>query len=89
MSRPPRAVDRREGVDQNGAGSKDYIKKVMDDDKIVTADVTHSPSMIADAMKLTARARAKGEPLAEKTIIPSVLITKDNAKKYYVPASPL
>jgi ribose transport system substrate-binding protein len=71
-----------------GAGSKDYIKKVMDGDKIVTADVTYSPSMIADAMKLTAHARAKGEPLAEKTIIPSVLITKDNAKKYYVPASP-
>ena len=71
-----------------GAGSKEYIKKVMDGDKLVTADVTYSPSMIADAMKLTAHARAKGEPLAEKTIIPSVLITKDNAKKYYVPASP-
>ena len=37
-----------------GAGSKDYIKKVMDGDKIVTADVTYSPKMIADAMKLTA-----------------------------------
>src|ERR1700756_989544 len=44
-----------------GAGSKEYIKKVMDGDKAVTADVTYSPSMIADAMKLTARARAKGE----------------------------
>ena len=50
-----------------GAGSKDYIKKVMDGDKLVTADVTYSPSMIAD---------------------PSVLITKDNAKKYYFPDSP-
>ncbi|WP_140625739.1 ABC transporter substrate-binding protein [Methylibium rhizosphaerae] len=71
-----------------GAGSKDYIKKVMDGDKLVTADVTYSPSMIADAMKLTARSRAKGEPLPEKTIIPSVLITKDNAKQYYFPDSP-
>jgi len=71
-----------------GAGSKEYIKKVMDGDKLVTADVTYSPSMIADAMKLTAHARAKGEPMPEKTIIPSVLITKDNAKKYYVPDSP-
>jgi len=71
-----------------GAGSKTYIKKVMDGDKLVTADVTYSPSMIADAMKLTAHARAKGEPLTEKTIIPSVLITKDNAKKYYFPDSP-
>jgi ribose transport system substrate-binding protein len=71
-----------------GAGSKDYIKKVMDGDKIVTADVTYSPSMIADAMRLTAKARAKGEAPPAKTIIPSVLITKDNAKKYYFKDSP-
>jgi ribose transport system substrate-binding protein len=71
-----------------GAGSKEYIKKVMDGDKLVTADVTYSPSMIADAMKLTAAARVKGEKLAPSTIIPSVLVTKDNAKQYYFPDSP-
>jgi len=71
-----------------GAGSKDYIKKVMDGDKIVSADVTYSPSMIAEAMKLTAEARAKGTAMPATTIIPSVLITKDNAAKYYEPASP-
>jgi ribose transport system substrate-binding protein len=71
-----------------GAGSKDYIKKVMDGDKVVTADVTYSPSMIADAMKLTAAARVKGEKLPASTIIPSVLVTKDNAKQYYFPDSP-
>jgi ribose transport system substrate-binding protein len=71
-----------------GAGSKDYIKKVMDGDKIVTADVTYSPAMIADAMKLTAAARMKGEKLQATTIIPSVLVTKDNAKQYYFPDSP-
>jgi ribose transport system substrate-binding protein len=71
-----------------GAGSKDYIKKVMDGDRIVTADVTYSPSMIAEAMKLTAEARAKGTPMPPTTIIPSILITKDNAAKYYEPASP-
>ncbi|MGE0348701.1 ABC transporter substrate-binding protein [Hydrogenophaga sp.] len=71
-----------------GAGSKDYIKKVMDGDPIVTADVTYSPSMIADAMKLTAEARVKGAKMPETTIIPSVLITKDNAAKYYFPDSP-
>ena len=71
-----------------GAGSKEYIKKVMDGDKIVTADVTYSPSMIADAMKLTAEARAKGMAMPATTIFPSVLITKDNASKYYEPASP-
>jgi ribose transport system substrate-binding protein len=71
-----------------GAGSKEYIKKVMDGDKVVTANVTYSPSMIADAMKLTADARVKGTSLPGTTIIPSVLITKDNAGKYYFPDSP-
>jgi ribose transport system substrate-binding protein len=71
-----------------GAGSKDYIKKVMDGDPMVTADVTYSPSMIADAMKLTAEARVKGTPMPATTIIPSVLVTKENAAKYYFPDSP-
>lgn len=71
-----------------GAGAKDYVKKVMDGDKVVTANVTYSPSMIADAMKLTADARVKGAALPATTIIPSVLITKDNAAKYYFPDSP-
>ena len=71
-----------------GAGSKDYVKKVLDGDKVVTADVTYSPSMIADAMKLTADARVAGKPLPATTIIPSVLITKENASKYYFPDSP-
>lgn len=71
-----------------GAGSKDYIKKVMDGDPVVTADVTYSPSMIADAMKLTAESRVTGKAMPATTIIPSVLITKDNASKFYHPDSP-
>jgi ribose transport system substrate-binding protein len=71
-----------------GAGAKDYIKKVMDGDKLVTANVTYSPSMIADAMKLTAEARVAGKAPPAKTIIPSVLVTKENASKYYFPDSP-
>ena len=71
-----------------GAGAKDYIKKVMDGDKLVTANVTYSPSMIADAMKLTADARVSGKPMPATTIIPSVLVTKENAAKYYFPDSP-
>ena len=57
-------------------------------DPIVTADVTYSPSMIADAMKLTADARVKGAEMPATTIIPSVLITKENAAQYYFPDSP-
>jgi ribose transport system substrate-binding protein len=87
-----KAIDQAKRTDikmvLGGAGSKDYIKKVMDGDKLVTADVTYSPSMIADAMKLTAAARVKGDKLPPTTIIPSVLVTKDNAKKFYFPDSP-
>jgi ribose transport system substrate-binding protein len=71
-----------------GAGAKGYIKKVMDGDKIVSADVTYAPSMIADAMNLTAKARVEGGAMPATTIIPSVLVTKENAAKYYFPDSP-
>lgn len=71
-----------------GAGSKEFIKKVMDGDKLITADVTYSPSMIRDAMNLTAKARVTGSKMPARTIIPSVLVTKANAKDYYFPDSP-
>jgi ribose transport system substrate-binding protein len=71
-----------------GAGSKGYIKKVMDGDKVVSADVTYPPNMIADAMKLTAEARAKGSEMPATTIIPSVLVTKENAAQHYFADSP-
>ena len=44
--------------------------------------------MIYDAIKLTAEARLKGEKVPATFIIPSVLITKENAKDYYYPDSP-
>jgi ribose transport system substrate-binding protein len=72
-----------------GAGAKGMVKTVMDaKDPRITADVSYSPKFIYDAIKLTAEARLKGEPLPAKTIIPSVLITKDNAKEFYHPDSP-
>ncbi|RZJ25339.1 MAG: ABC transporter substrate-binding protein [Haliea sp.] len=87
-----KAIDQAKRTDikmvLGGAGSKEYIKKVMDGDKMVTADVTYSPKMIADAMNQTAAARVKGEKMPATTIIPSVLITKENASQYYEPKSP-
>jgi ribose transport system substrate-binding protein len=71
-----------------GAGSKEAVKRIMDGDKLVQADVSYSPKFIYDAIKLTAEARLKGENLPATTIIPSVLITKDNAKQFYYPNSP-
>jgi ribose transport system substrate-binding protein len=71
-----------------GAGSKEAVKRIMDGDKLVQADVSYSPKFIYDAIKLTAEARLKGESLPATTIIPSVLITKENAKQFYYPNSP-
>ena len=72
-----------------GAGAKGMVKTIMDgNDKRIGADVSYSPKFIYDAIKLTAEARLKGEKLPATTIIPSVLITKDNAKDFYFPNSP-
>jgi ribose transport system substrate-binding protein len=71
-----------------GAGSKEAVKRIIDGDARVQADVSYSPKFIYDAIKLTAEARLKGEKLPPTTIIPSVLITKDNAKQFYYPNSP-
>jgi ribose transport system substrate-binding protein len=71
-----------------GAGSKEAVKRIIDGDKLVQADVSYSPKFIYDAIKLTAEARLKGEKLPPTTIVPSVLVTKENAKEYYFPDSP-
>lgn len=72
-----------------GAGAKGAVKKIMDaSDPAITADVSYSPKFMYDAIKLTAEARMKGAKLPANTIIPSVLITKENAKQFYFPDSP-
>jgi ribose transport system substrate-binding protein len=72
-----------------GAGAKGMVKTILDGkDPRIGADVSYSPKFIYDAIKLTAEARLKGEKLPATTIIPSVLITKENAKDFYFPDSP-
>lgn len=72
-----------------GAGMKSMVKTLMDGkDPRIQANVSYSPKFMYDAIKLTAEARLKGEKLPPSTIIPSVLITKENAKNFYFPDSP-
>ena len=72
-----------------GAGMKSMIKTLMDgSNPLIQANVSYSPKFMYDAIKLTAEARLKGEKLPPNTIIPSVLITKENAKDFYFPDSP-
>jgi ribose transport system substrate-binding protein len=73
-----------------GAGSKDMVKMVMDGDKLVRADVTYPPSMIATGISMAVMG-LKDEKLSgfyqnkipSKIILAAELITKANAKSYY------
>jgi ribose transport system substrate-binding protein len=72
-----------------GAGAKGMVKMLIDgSNPLIQANVSYSPKFIYDAVKLTAEARLKGDKLPPTTIIPSVLITKENAKEFYFPDSP-
>jgi len=75
-----------------GAGSKDIIKMIMDDNPVVRATVTYNPSMVASGVVL-AVAGVKGETVGNlyhspsRVIIGADLVLKENAKKFYFPAS--
>ena len=72
-----------------GAGAKGAIKTLMDgSDPLIQANVSYSPKFMYEAIKMTGEARLKGEKLKANNIVPSVLITKQNAKDFYFPNSP-
>ena len=72
-----------------GAGAKSMVKTLMDgSNPLIQANVFYSPKFLYEAIKMTALARKKGEKLPASTIVPSVLITKQNAKDFYFPDSP-
>lgn len=72
-----------------GAGAKGMVKTLIDgSNPLIQANVSYSPKFMYDAIKLTAEAHLKGEKLPPTTIIPSVLITRENAKQFYFPDSP-
>lgn len=73
-----------------GGGSKDTIKKIMDRDPIVRATVTYPPNMVAVGMQLALkglRAGKKTDPAEKEVIIPSEVVTPENAKNFYFPDS--
>lgn len=71
-----------------GAGMKEMVKRVMDNDKMIPADVTYPPSMIATAIEVTALGLVSQTPVSGDFIIGSVLVTPENAATYYYPDSP-
>ena len=71
-----------------GAGMKEMIKRTMDGDAMIPANVTYPPSMIATAIEITAVGLVSPAPVSGDFIIGSVLVTPENAETYYYPDSP-
>jgi ribose transport system substrate-binding protein len=82
------------GIFVGGAGSKDIIKRVMEKDPLIPADITYSPSMVATAVSLAVMS-ARETPLngfyqkkiPSRIILRSEVVTPENAAEYYVPES--
>ncbi|MSU88032.1 substrate-binding domain-containing protein [Rhodobacteraceae bacterium 2CG4] len=71
-----------------GAGMKEMVKRTMDGDAMIPANVTYPPSMIATAIEITAVGLVSNAPVSGEFIIGSVLVTPENAGQYYFPDSP-
>lgn len=71
-----------------GAGMKEMVKRVMDNDAMIPANVTYPPSMIATAIEVTAVGLVSAAPVSGEFIIGSVLVTPENAGDFYYPDSP-
>jgi len=73
-----------------GAGSKDIIKMIMDNDPQVRATVTYNPSMIASGIVFGVEG-ARGNTVGglyhtpSRVIIAADLVVKENAEAFYFP----
>ena len=73
-----------------GGGSKDIVKLVLDKDPVVKATVTYPPNMVAVGMDLALkglRANKQTDPKDKEVIVPSEVVTSENAAKFYFPDS--
>lgn len=72
-----------------GAGMKEMIERVMNNDTLVPVNVTYPPAQISTALEVTALNFVRtGVPVTGKFIIESVLVTPENAADFYFPDSP-
>lgn len=71
-----------------GGGSKQIVKKVLDNDPVVPLTVTYPPRMIAVGID-HAVAGARKQPLTteKRVVIPSEIVDRHNAGQFYFPDS--
>ncbi len=70
-----------------GAGSKDIIKMILDGDPLVRGTVTYPPKMIYEGVRMAVEHMVDGKKFKPEEIVPSELVTKENAKDFYYPDS--
>lgn len=70
-----------------GGGSKRIIKRVIDGDPLVRATVTYPPKMIYEGVSLAVQHLKEGKTFPKEIVIPSELVTKENAAEHYYPDS--
>ena len=71
-----------------GAGSKEFIKKVMDGDKMVPVDPLYPDTMVATGIEITVAHLYDKVTVAGTYTLDATLVTPENAKQYYFPDSP-
>ena len=71
-----------------GGGGKQIVKRILDGDPVVPLTVTYPPRMIAVGVDY-AVAGARKQPLTteKRVVIPSEIVDKSNAAKFYFPDS--
>ncbi len=73
-----------------GGGAKNVVKRILDGDSLVKATVSYSPAMIETGMDQALAGLRNGKtPPGGKNeiIIPSEIITRENAENFYFPES--
>ncbi|OCX67264.1 ABC transporter substrate-binding protein [Thioclava sp. SK-1] len=71
-----------------GAGMKEMVERISNNDKTVPVDVTYPPAMISTAIEMTVLGLTSDAPLGGSFVISSELITPDNAADFYFEDSP-
>ncbi|MDN5568312.1 MAG: ABC transporter substrate-binding protein [Paracoccus sp. (in: a-proteobacteria)] len=71
-----------------GAGMKEMVDRIRNNDKTVPVNVTYPPAMISTAIEMTAMGLTSGAPFSGDFIIASQLITPENADDFYFEDSP-
>lgn len=71
-----------------GAGMKEMVDRIRNNDETVPVNVTYPPAMISTAIEMTAMGLTSGAPFSGDFIIASQLISPENAEDFYFEDSP-